>query len=74
MTAGNSVTFTAAATANPPPTVQWEVSSDGGSTFSDITGATSTTYSFTTSAGDNGEEFEAVFTTAWAVRPPRPPR
>ena len=49
--AGNKVTFTAAATANPSATVQWEVSSDGGSTFTAITGATSTSYSFTSDAG-----------------------
>ena len=64
VTAGNSVTFTAAASANPTATVQWEVSSNGGSTFSNISGATSTTYSFTSNAGENGDEYEAVFTNS----------
>src|SRR5262249_59087463 len=42
-------------------TVQWQVSTDGGTTFSDIAGAISTTYSFTASASDNGKEFRARF-------------
>ena len=32
-TAGSTATFTAAATGNPTPTVQWQVSTDGGATF-----------------------------------------
>ncbi len=60
--AGNAATFTAAAAGNPTPTVQWKVSIDGGATFNNITAATSTTYSFTPTSGDTGEEFEAVFT------------
>ncbi len=62
--AGSSVTFTAAASGNPAATVQWEVSTDGGTTFSNIAGATSASYSFTTAAGDNGKQFEAVFTNS----------
>ena len=45
--AGNAVTFTAAASGNPTPTVQWQVSTSGGTAFSAISGATSTTYTFT---------------------------
>src|SRR5207249_511626 len=48
VTAGLTATFTAAATGSPTPTVQWQVSTDGGVTFSNISGATSTTMSFTT--------------------------
>ena len=44
--------------------MQWEVSSNGGTTFSAISGATSTTYSFTATAADNGNQYEAVFTNA----------
>ena len=39
VTAGQTATFTAAASGNPTPTVQWQVSTDSGSTFSDIHGA-----------------------------------
>ena len=61
---GFGVTFTAAATVNPSATVRWQISTDGGVTFSNIPGATSTTLNFTTNAGQNGNEFRAVFTNA----------
>jgi hypothetical protein len=59
--AESTATFTAAASGSPTPSVQWEVSTSGGSTFSPVSGATSTTYSFTASASENGNEYEAVF-------------
>src|SRR5262249_27781121 len=46
---------------SPVPTVQWQVSTDGGTTFSDIAGATSTSYTFTAVAADSGKEFRARF-------------
>ena len=61
---GQMVTFTAAASGNPTPTVQWQISTNGGSSFSNISGATSTTYSFTTSTSQNGDQYQAVFTNA----------
>jgi hypothetical protein len=64
ITAGQTVTFTAAATGSPTPTVQWQVSTDGGKTFTNISGATSTTYSFTTTLSQNGNEYQAVFTNS----------
>ena len=36
VTAGGTATFTAAASGNPAPTVQWQVSANGGSTFVDV--------------------------------------
>jgi len=59
---GNPVTFTAAASGVPTPTVQWQVSTDGGTSFSNIAGATSTSYTFTTSTSDDGHQYRAVFT------------
>ena len=59
---GNTATFTAAATGTPTPTVQWQVSTNGGASWSDISNATSTTYSFTAASGDNGNQYRAVFT------------
>ncbi len=44
------------------PTVQWQVSTDGGQTWTNITGATSTTLYFVTTSGENGYEYRAVFT------------
>jgi hypothetical protein len=62
VTSGLTATFTAGASGQPTPTVQWQVSTNGGTTFSNITGATSTTLSFITSAGQSGNQYRAVFT------------
>ena len=60
--AGQSVTFTAAANGAPAPTVQWQVNT--GSGFSDISGATSASYTIaTTSAGQSTYQYQAVFTS-----------
>ncbi|MFM7833336.1 MAG: immunoglobulin domain-containing protein, partial [Planctomycetaceae bacterium] len=60
--AGNTSTLTASASGSPSPTVQWQVSTNSGTSWSDISGATSTTLSFTAAAGDNGNQYRAVFT------------
>jgi uncharacterized protein DUF4038/collagenase-like protein with putative collagen-binding domain/immunoglobulin I-set domain protein len=62
VTAGTSVSFTVAATGNPTPTVQWQVSTDGGATFTNLTGATSATLTFATITLQNGNQYRAVFT------------
>jgi len=60
---GLPVTFTAAASGYPTPTIQWEVSTDGGSSFSPVSGATSDTLSIANAKlAENGDEYEAVFT------------
>lgn len=59
---GGTVTFTAAATGSPTPTVQWQVSVDGRHTWISIPGATSTSIIGTPTAFVNGWEFRAVFT------------
>ena len=65
---GASVTFTAAASGTPTPDVQWQTSSNGGATFTNVAGATATTLSFTAVLGQNGAQFRAVFTnTAGSV-------
>ena len=51
VTAGQAATFSAAASANPAATVQWQVSSDGGSTFSNVSGAASATLTVSQHAG-----------------------
>jgi len=60
--AGKRVTFTAAATGNPKPTVQWQISTDGGLTWTNIAGATATTLTFLTTLAENGYEYRALFT------------
>lgn len=64
VTSGQTASFSAAATGSPAPTVQWQVSSDGGATFTDIPGATSTTLTFTATMSQNGNFYRAVFTNA----------
>lgn len=61
---GDLFTFSAAATGNPTPTVQWQVSTDGGLTFVDIAGAVDTSFSATASLADNGNQYQAVFTNS----------
>lgn len=65
--AGNSVSFFASATGVPDPTIQWQRSTDGGTTFSAITdsrfsGTTGNTLSFTATTADNGTRYRAAFT------------
>jgi len=62
VTAGSTATFAAAATGNPSPTVRWQMSTNGGGSWSDIGGATSASYVFTAGAGDGGKQYRAVFT------------
>jgi VCBS repeat-containing protein len=59
---GATANFTAEADSTPEATVQWQVSKDGGLTWSDIDSATSMTLSFTAAASDDGNHYRAVFT------------
>ena len=58
---GQLVTFTAAATGSPTPTVQWQRSVNGGP-FVNIPGATSTSYSFIATQAETKNNYNAVFT------------
>ncbi len=60
----NQASFTASATGYPVPTVQWQVSTDNGASFTDILGATTTTYSFAPAVSDDQNQYRAVFTNA----------
>jgi hypothetical protein len=67
VSAGDPVSFTAAATGTPTPSVQWQVSSDGGVTFHNITdnaSATTTTLTFYASTSQNHYTYRAVFTNS----------
>ena len=62
ISAGANVTFTAAATGNPAPTVQWQVQTPGG-TFTNIAGANSTALTLNNvTIGQSGNQYRAVFT------------
>ncbi|MGB4848752.1 MAG: immunoglobulin domain-containing protein, partial [Saprospiraceae bacterium] len=58
---GAPVTFTSAATGNPVPTVQWQISINNGMSFSDIGGAISTSLMFNVATADNLKQYHAVF-------------
>jgi Immunoglobulin I-set domain len=65
VTAGEGATFTAEASGVPAPTVQWQVSTNGGSTFEAVPGATSDTLTIpSTSTTESGNKYEAVFTNS----------
>ncbi|MFD4972982.1 immunoglobulin domain-containing protein, partial [Streptomyces sp. NPDC058424] len=60
---GEDATFTATASGDPAPTVQWERRSSDNAAWTDIPGATTSTYTLTKATeADNGSQFRAVFT------------
>jgi alpha-tubulin suppressor-like RCC1 family protein len=84
VSAGQDAKVSAAASGIPAPTVQWQVSTDGGSTFSPVSGATSDSLTISSvTLSENGYEYEAVFTNGsgtattnpatLTVIPPPPP-
>ena len=61
-TSGQSLTFTAVASGTPVPSVLWEDSTDGGSTWSNIPGVISPSYTTGALTGsENGWEVRAIF-------------
>ncbi len=62
--AGQTASFSALASGYPTPTVQWQVSTDG-SSWSDVTGGTSTTLTLSNvQTSQSGYKYHAVFTNA----------
>jgi len=60
--AGANASFTASFSGTPTPTIQWQVSTNGGGIYNNIAGATSSPLTFATVAGDNGKLYRAVGT------------
>ncbi|MBK7852806.1 MAG: metallophosphoesterase [Bacteroidetes bacterium] len=58
---GQTATFISSATGSPTPAVQWQLSTDNGSSWSNISGATSASLSFVVSASDNGKRYRAIW-------------
>ena len=70
ITYGANATFTAAASGTPAPTVKWQVSTNGGASWSDVPGATSTTFTLTQpSASLSGNKYRAIFTNTCGGTP-----
>jgi hypothetical protein len=65
VTVGGTATFTAAASGDPTPSVQWQLQAPGSPSWQDYPGATGTTFVLHVSAaGYDGSKVRAVFTNA----------
>jgi glucose/arabinose dehydrogenase len=63
---GGSATFSVTATGSSPLTYQWQRAESGSSTFTNISGATSSSVTLTNAqAADNGDQFRVVVTNAF---------
>lgn len=61
VTAPATATFTVTATGTPTPTYQWQLSTDGGATFNNISGATSASYTTpATVTSGSGKRFRVL--------------
>lgn len=71
---GSDATFSVTATGN-SPVYQWQTSNDDGANWSDISGATATSYTLATTAlGDSGHLFRVLVTAAGATVASSPAR
>ena len=61
---GSTVTFLAVASGTPTSKVQWQVSTNSGGTWRNVTGGTASSYSLVASSSENGYEFRADFTNS----------
>ncbi len=60
-----TATFNVVATGTPTPTLQWQLSSNSGSTWSNIVGATASSYTTpVTVIGDSGKQYRVVATNS----------
>ena len=67
---GQAATFTAAASGNPAPTWQWQISADNGVTWANATGVSATTSAYTTPAltyANNNNQYRAKATNSQGV-------
>jgi subtilisin-like proprotein convertase family protein len=62
--AGTSASFSTSASGGGTLSYKWQVSTNGGGTWTDIAGATAATYAFTAIAGDNGKQFRCIVSTS----------
>lgn len=64
VTSGQTALFTTTVSGLPVPTLQWQRRAPGATDWSDLAGATGTTYAFTAAFADHGSQFRAVATNA----------
>ena len=66
--AGTTTTFTSSASGS-GLSYQWQVSTDGGVTYTNIAGATSTTYSITSTVAESGNKYRVIVSSASCATP-----
>lgn len=65
VTVGQAASFSAAATGEPAPRIQWEMSKDGGVSYQEIPGATGASLVVPSATlADSGQEYRAIFTNS----------
>jgi autotransporter-associated beta strand protein len=64
---GSTAAFTSAGDGAAALAAQWQSSGDGGVTFTNIPGATSTAYSFTATNTDNARQFRVIYSNAYGA-------
>ena len=63
-TYGQTVQWLVSGNGNPTPTIQWQVSTDGGANYSNLAGQTSQFLTFAAQVAQNGNRYRANFTNA----------
>lgn len=58
---GRTIVFSSSAYGYPTPTVQWQISTNGGTDWSNILGETSNCLSVVVGSGDNGNQYRALW-------------
>jgi len=58
--AGATITWSALAQGNPQPAYQWQISTDGGTSWANIQGATAASYSFIVASGDAARRWRVM--------------
>jgi uncharacterized repeat protein (TIGR01451 family) len=64
---GDTVGFSTAASGDPAPGLQWQVSTDSGTSWTDIAEATTSPLTFTAALDQNGNQYRAVFTNSAGI-------
>lgn len=67
--AGDPATFSVAVFGSPAPTLQWQSSTDGGTTWINVGGATTTSLTVTTTAASDGVRYRVLATNALGTVP-----
>ena len=69
VTIGDTAGFQAAASGWPDPTLQWQVSADGGNNWTNVEGATASPLEFSATLAQDGSHYRAVFTNVEGSTP-----